>query len=47
MITQQMEGSDNDYDVDQWFNHAGGNTLGMIEFHFTGTRTNSEEEASR
>lgn len=36
-----------DYEVDQWFGDAHGNTLGMIVFHFAGDRASSEDAAVR
>jgi len=37
----------NDYEVDQWFSDANGNTLGMIVYHFTGSHAKSEDDAVR
>ena len=37
----------NDYEVDQWFSDAAGDTLGMIVFHFAGASTKSEDDAVR
>jgi hypothetical protein len=34
-----------DYEVDQWFTDAGGNTLGMIVYRFAGTHAKSEAGA--
>jgi hypothetical protein len=37
----------NDYEVDQWFTDAEGNTLGMVVYRFTGDRAKSEDDAVR
>lgn len=41
----QLNKAGTDYEVDQWFSDAAGNTLGMIVYHFTTTRATSAEEA--
>jgi hypothetical protein len=41
----QYNKAHNYYEVDQWFADSGGNTLGMIVYHFSAEHAKSEEEA--